>query len=151
MPTATRPTRMAARTTTDVARWIPAVRVRGRSMLPALAPGRVLVTRPAWGRIGKGDVVVFATDDGRLYVKRIGAMPGDVVMLRSGRCPVPAGHCFVVGDNARESDDSRVWREPFVALSQIHGVAFLGRAFFDKTEQRPIDAAVTFSAHGARR
>jgi signal peptidase I len=147
MPTAKMPMRtMGQRTTTNVAaRWIPVVRIRGRSMLPTLAHGQVLVTRPARGRIAKGDVVVFTAATGRHYVKRIAGMPGDVVTLEAGRLyvngrawdggprtagahverwRVPDGHCFVVGDNVQESDDSRVWRDPFVSLARIGGVGF---------------------------
>lgn len=114
-------------------------------MLPTLAPGQVLATRPARGRIGKGDVVVFASATDRLYVKRIAGMPGDVVTLGAGRLYVngrawdggphtigahvahwlvPDGQCFLVGDNLQESDDSRVWCEPFVSLARICGVGF---------------------------
>lgn len=142
---ATKRTRiMGTRTPVEVARWIPVLRVKGRSMLPTLTDGQVLVMRPARGRIAQRDIVVFAAADRRLYVKRIAGMPGDVVTLEAGRLyvngrawdgsprvvgvhveqwRVPEGHCFVVGDNPRESDDSRVWREPFVALARIGGVA----------------------------
>jgi signal peptidase I len=133
-----------SRTSTDAVRWIPFVRICGRSMLPTLAHGQVLLTRPVRGRVAAGDVVVLSAATGRLYVKRIAALPGDVVTLGAGRLyvngrswdggphaaaayvarwHVPPGHCFVVGDNPHESDDSRVWREPFVALARIAGVA----------------------------
>lgn len=130
-------------TATDVARWTPLVRIRGRSMLPALAPGQLLLTRPA-GSVAVGDIVVLTNDRGTRYVKRIAAGPGDVVELEGGRLyvndparsrragatgahvaswRVPDGHWFVVGDNQAESDDSRIWRQPFVAASRISGVA----------------------------
>ena len=112
-------------------------------MLPTLAPGQFLATRPVRGHIESGDIVVFAAANGRLYVKRVAGMPGDVVTLEAGRLSVNEqplgisssttsahtarwqvtdGHCFVVGDNLQESDDSRVWVYPFVALARIRGV-----------------------------
>lgn len=144
MPTGAVPPRtMVPRTATDAARWVPLVRIRGRSMLPTLAPGQVLATRPARGRIARGDVVVFPAATGHLYVKRIVGMPGDVVTLAAGclsvngrpwgigpratsahaaRWKLGDGQCFVVGDNLQESNDSRVWVQPFVALACIRGV-----------------------------
>ena len=131
MQTVTAPKRtMGVHTTTDMARWTPCVRIRGRSMLPTLAHGQILVTRPACGYFAKGDVVVFTTATGHLYVKRIAGMPGDLVALEAGRLSVN-GRAWddgvptagaQVGDNLQESDDSRVWREPFVALARVCGV-----------------------------
>lgn len=150
MPTAPTPP-TGKPTSTDVARWTPLVRVRGRSMQPTLAPGRLLPTRPAGGRVAAGDIVVVTAAPGTFLVKRVAAMAGDVVELEAGRLyvngrpwpvqdgqarvagalvqgwRVPPGHCFIVGDNLRESDDSRVWPAPFVALSRISGVALRRR------------------------
>jgi len=97
-------------------------------------------------------VIVFDAPDapaGVRYVKRLAALPGDTVRLRGGvlsvdgrpveRPPtakgwegdspdfgpvgVPAGSCFVLGDNLDESLDSRSWG--FVPLESIVGRAFL--------------------------
>ena len=129
---------------TDVARWTPFVRVQGCSMHPTLEHGELLLTRPRPRRLEVGDIIVLSTGRGVRYVKRIMAGPGDVVELEAGRLfvnqhsydgqprtagawvqtwHVPGGHFFVVGDNLRRSDDSRVWNEPFVPATSISGVA----------------------------
>ena len=113
-------------------------------MQPALADGAWLLTRPRGARVDVGDVVVLTAADGARYVKRVAAAPGDLVEMEAGRlfvnqrsCDgqpraagariqawrVPEGHYFVVGDNLRQSDDSRAWPEPFVPLERISGVA----------------------------
>lgn len=133
---------------TEAVRWTPAVRVSGESMRPALAHGQWLLTRPAGRHVGVGDIVVLETAGGARYVKRVAAGPGDVVELEAGRLyvnqrsydgrprapgarveawRVPDGHFFVVGDNLRQSDDSRVWNEPFVPAARIGGVALRRR------------------------
>jgi signal peptidase I len=112
-------------------RWI-LITVDGRSMVPTLEPGdRVLVRRvpPASVRIGAVVVVEepvsgrwdtpplahgVAPGPGRRWiVKRAVAGPGDPVPTRlmptARRAPsvVPAGQFVLLGDNRRESCDSR--------------------------------------------
>jgi signal peptidase I len=83
----------------------------GQSMLPAIKPGAVLVVaRTAygfrlpgsgnyllrWSKPKAGDVVVFFTPRGDTAVKRCGALIGDDTF-------------FALGDNGRESYDSRFY------------------------------------------
>lgn len=101
--------------------------------------GRV---RGAHGGPSRGQVVVLR-HGGALVLKRVVGVPGDVVQLEAGRLTVggrsvdgrphvrgavaqtwrvPPGHCFVVGDNAAASDDSRVWAQPFVPADDVVAV-----------------------------
>jgi signal peptidase I len=82
---------------------------QGRSMLPAIKPGSLLMVNKAayglripgigvyllrWGRPHKGDMVVFYTPLGEKAVKRCSAVESD-------------GSFYALGDNDLESFDSR--------------------------------------------
>jgi signal peptidase I len=116
------------------------------SMTPTLEPGdRVLTWKPGAGHAEwrRGDVVSFHRD-GRILVKRVVAVAGDVVGLRDGRLVVdgrpvvepwsdpelidsvffgpvrvPQGTVFVMGDDRANSEDSRVFGP--VPLSDLTG------------------------------
>jgi signal peptidase I len=83
----------------------------GRSMLPVIPPGALLfVNRAAygfrlpwsqyysirWGFPKKGDVVIFASPEGKLAVKRVGGIE-------------QGGFILLLGDNQEESYDSRAY------------------------------------------
>ncbi len=124
--------------------------IPSESMAPTLHAGDQIVVIPYFrGTPTRGDVVVFASPAGgqEMLVKRIVAVPGDVIDSRLGRVRVggytlaepyvlrpadsgaigaqvvPADSYFVLGDNREDSVDSRSWG--FVPRTQIAGRARL--------------------------
>lgn len=120
------------------------------SMAPTLIAGDQILVTPYFGaHPARGDVVVFRApwDENELMVKRVVALPGDLVDSRLGRVRiqgrtiaepyvlrqastgaietqlVPQESYFLLGDNRDESFDSRSWG--FVPRSHIVGRARL--------------------------
>ena len=137
-----------------------AFRVQGTSMEPLLHDGeRIVVNKFVYRfhRIERGDVVVFwyPRDPSVSFIKRVVALPGDQVEIRSGELFVngqqveeaylPAafrdtdtfpptevrkGYYFVLGDHRRSSNDSRTWGE--VPEKYIYGRAVFRFWPFDR-------------------
>jgi signal peptidase I len=132
---------------------VQAFKVQGTSMSPELKDGeRILVNKFLYylGDIERGDVVVFwYPEDPQLsFIKRVVALPGETVEIRSGAVfvngtpidepyvvganadlrsfpphEVRPGHYFVLGDNRKGSNDSRSWG--LVPERYVYGKAFL--------------------------
>jgi signal peptidase I len=128
-----------------------AFRVQGASMQPLLQDEeRILVNKFAYrvGAVRRGDVVVFwyPRDPAVSFIKRVIALPGEVVELRRGQVfvngrplqepwvapafrgqdsvgplEVERGHYFVLGDHRTSSNDSRTWGD--VPERYIYGKA----------------------------
>jgi len=137
-----------------------AFRVQGTSMEPLLRDGeRIVVNKFVYRfhRIERGDVVVFwyPRDPSVSFIKRVVALPGDLVEIRAGQLLVnglpvteaylPAGfrdgdsypptevrkgYYFVLGDHRRSSNDSRTWGE--VPEKYIYGRAVFRFWPFDR-------------------
>jgi signal peptidase I len=137
-----------------------AFRVQGTSMEPLLHDGERIVVNKfiyRFHKIERGDVVVFwyPRDPSVSFIKRVVALPGDQVEIRSGQLfvngqPAPEsylpaafrdsdsypptevrkGYYFVLGDHRRSSNDSRTWGE--VPEKYIYGRAVFRFWPFDR-------------------
>ena len=122
------------------------VQVEGSSMLPTLAPTQRLLISPLVAKLGlnRYDIVVIRhpRHPGQSMIKRIIGLPGEKIEITDsgiringvrlagsrkipqgnpGSIRIPADHYFVLGDNFRDSLDSRAFGP--VPSSWIRGKA----------------------------
>ncbi|RAL39842.1 hypothetical protein DM860_013043 [Cuscuta australis] len=103
-------------------RYASLISIKGISMYPTFNPhgdgpltrDRVLLEKLCLEKykFSKGDVVVFRSpsDHHKRNIKRIIGLPGDLISTQEDSYDaviVPEGHCWVEGDNAPHSLDSR--------------------------------------------
>ena len=140
--------------------------VSGLSMAPTLDDRDYLLVDRVFfkgGGLKRGDLVVFQhPQDGPFLVKRVIGVEGDVVSIRGGRvllngapapnpgpswasCPdfgpaaVPAACVFCLGDNIRQSQDSRTFGP--VAYQEVYGKVLVRYLPLDKAgpvERAPV-------------
>lgn len=125
------------------------IEVPSTSMYPTIKVGdRLLVTKvykPE--KLKRGNIVVFKSKElGLTLVKRLVALPGETVDiddmgdvfidgkkldepyviqkgLKAGHFKVPEGCYLFLGDNRRDSDDARYWKNPYISSNDIMGKA----------------------------
>jgi signal peptidase I len=112
------------------------VRNEGHAMEPTIQDGERMVITRHIDRLERGQIVVFRypQDVSKSFVKRIVGLPGEEIAVRDGRVvingltidepyvgaenwsadthgsrTIPPGEYFVLGDNRRNSSDSRHW------------------------------------------
>lgn len=115
---------------------------------------RLIANRLAYLRAEpeRGDVITFRfeEDEGKMYVKRLIGLPGDLVEIIDGKVYidsialeepylnaeldtrsfgpyiVPEDHYFFLGDNRTNSRDSRLWENPYIDREALKGKVILG-------------------------
>lgn len=117
------------------------VRVAGASMSPSLEDGQIKVMRKTQ-EVERGEIILFNTGDYH-YINRVIGLPGDQLELKGGRVylngslleerylgkldlleitpfVVPKDHLFVLGDDRKESTDSR--HLGFIPIKKVKGI-----------------------------
>ena len=115
---------------------VEAYRIVGKSMVPTVLPGDyVLVKKPAYRNQGlkKGDIViaVYPDDRSKALIRRIDALPGEIVSTEDGKSfTVPHGTVMVKGSSKEAVDSST-----FGPLDMRDIVGRVTQIYFSKDER----------------
>lgn len=93
------------------------------SMEPTIERGSYIVGIRIFSELEVGDIIIFE-HEGELLVKRIAAVPGDIVERNGTFLVVPEGCYYVLGDNADNSCDSRYWEKPYIQKQNVVAIIF---------------------------
>lgn len=93
-------------------------------MEPTLKKGSFIVGRRLFRELEVGDIIVFR-HEGKLLVKRIAAVEGNLVENKREKVCVPHGKFYVLGDNRGCSVDSMSWDDPFINSHSV--IAIISR------------------------
>lgn len=88
------------------------------SMEPTLKRGSYIIGCRIYSDLEAGDIIIFR-HDGKLLVKRIAVVKGEIVERNGAIMTVPEGCYYVLGDNVDNSYDSRYWINPFIRKRDI--------------------------------
>lgn len=123
--------------------------VHQQSMMPTLHDGDVILANTGAG-MKRGDIIIaHAWTGDSLYIKRVIGIPGDNIEYRDGilwrngvqtperwesednyQITVPDGKLWVLGDNRRNSMDSR--ENGLLPIDEVIGVAYMRFLPFDR-------------------
>ncbi len=125
------------------------IEVPTASMYPTIQDNDQIIVTKVYNptHLKRGDIVVFNSKELKEeLIKRLIGLPGDKIQVTSdglvyvngkklnepyvkdnggkgGTYTVPYGHYFFLGDNRIDSFDSRYWKNPYIAASDIEGKA----------------------------
>lgn len=121
--------------------------IPSRSMVPTLNVNDFIVGNRMVKDYKHGDIAIFVSEDGPLYIKRVIGVGGDHIEIedhavyRNGEkldepyingvmetegtltYNVPEGCYFLLGDNRNESKDSRYWKNPYIKAKDMRAKA----------------------------